>query len=565
MYKKFMSIFDPRGTSEISCIAFVGAAVVNQLQIFPYYMLASLGFGALVVGWMYMLQTRLIEKKARKLFRWIGCNLLVFFILQMTCEYFFAGRLNLQALVWHCYFIPMTWIPLISLFLATYMNIGEENNALYFKLHWLCLPSAALNAALIISGLHQQATHSIQLVGNVPPNTIFDFSSNWLNMLSTMWVLVLIWLYVILICRKCFLTHLSPFMILPISMVMYGTVVALTYGTATSEPLLVMLHRMYGFAEIFAMLTICVWELCIQLGFFPRNNNLMGIFNISDINAQFIDRFGRVHSSATTKPLDKDILRKADNHPYMLNQNIRMTSREVRGGRIYWMDDMTVINSMIDEIEENNEQLKAENELIRRENELRAEQARWRAWNRLYQRLYKIIRPQVKKIDNLLKNVEQDSEEQFRIKLAEASVYCAYAKRRANLALIEALHNHASAEELYLAIREFLEYLQLCHVRCHVFEHTSEQMFLSKQLSALYDFFENAVEHYYPILHAAMVDVMEDQKDLVLNMELDVSHYVSAVWWNTNKAKRYGIQISEEYEDDCVYVHIRALEGGGGH
>lgn len=120
----------------------------------------------------------------------------------------------------------------------------------------------------------------------------------------------------------------------------------------------------------------------------------------------------------------------------MLTPDIRLQSRPIHAGHVFWKENFTTIHQLNRQLEEARAILAEENDLIQAENEMKEEQTRLREQTR-----------------QLLNGLTSDSPD-FDTRLAQACVLNSYIKRRTNLMLLKEKETQADAAELGLCIRE---------------------------------------------------------------------------------------------------------------
>ena len=97
---------------------------------------------------------------------------------------------------------------------------------------------------------------------------------------------------------------------------------------------------------------------------------------------------------------------------------------------------------------------------------------------------------------------------------------CAYIKRRSNLMLIADRSEEISSEELYLSIRESLEYLKLTGVMA-IAEQSGSRMWRAKDLLLAYDFLEEILEEVLWHVNALVVTIRNEEcPGLLLELNL---------------------------------------------
>ena len=123
----------------------------------------------------------------------------------------------------------------------------------------------------------------------------------------------------------------------------------------------------------------------------------------STVAAQIVDGQGKPMYRAKGAPLlTGEQLQTAVWGAVMLDANARLQSAPVQNGRVYWVEDVSRIHRIREQLAEVNAQLSEENELIRAENELKRQYAQIEEKNRLMDAMIRLVQPQLLQIHGLL-------------------------------------------------------------------------------------------------------------------------------------------------------------------
>ena len=166
---------------------------------------------------------------------------------------------------------------------------------------------------------------------------------------------------------------------------------------------------------------------------------------------------------------------------------------------------MTSINRLNADLQETADLLAAENTLLEEENKIKERTARIETQNRLYDEIALSVRPQLDRLDALLKDAERGGALN-RDDLAPAAVLGAYVKRHSNLVLNADLSPTMSSTDLHFAIKETCEYLELSGLRCALMVQGKSEL-PSAFVILAYECFEAVLEAASPAAHAIMVDL----------------------------------------------------------
>ena len=173
-------------------------------------------------------------------------------------------------------------------------------------------------------------------------------------------------------------------------------------------------------------------------------------------------------------------------------QDTRLSGMDLQAGYAFFFSDESDQHRLNEELESANDILSMENELLEHEQELIEEKASIEERNRLYDEAAAAVYPEQKRIAGLLE-LMQPGKRSFRQDMAQVLFITAYVKRKANFVMLNADHGHITPEELTVALKESLRFLNYCGIE------TDARITVSKDYSfdtatAVYDCFETAAE-----------------------------------------------------------------------
>ena len=150
----------------------------------------------------------------------------------------------------------------------------------------------------------------------------------------------------------------------------------------------------------------------------------------------------------------------------------------------------------------------------------------------------------------------------LRTKLSRMAFLGAYVKRRANLTLVAESEGDALTEELYLSIRESLEYLRLQHIAAGVVgdsENAARAVLSREQVFLCYDYFQYTMEQALPGLTAVQV-TMNCRDHFQLRMEMDNASALPEKHISEDELERIGGRLTIQTEDETSYVTLEFPE-----
>lgn len=377
--------------------------------------------------------------------------------------------------------------PLFSLFAALQMG-WREDEAFSGWWHLMYLPAALLIGGVLTNNLHHQAFRPALGAETLEAAYIHG----WVYYLAMAWSVALLLATGVMVYRKCRVCESRRLAWVPF--------LAFGGGFALCALSFANLYTLHKTPECLCLTFAAFWESCLQVGLVPTNGYYRYFFAESTAAAQIVDSQGRTRYRAQSAPvLTRQQLREAAREPVLLDTDTRLQSAPIRGGRVYWVEDISGINRIRAQLSEVNAQLSEENELIQAENELKRQRAEIEEKNRLMDAMLRLVEPQLLQINRLLEDGAAQS-------LKHVCLLGAYVKRRVNLALICEKKETVPAEELTHCIRESLTYLTQYGVACALHQEGSGSVG-SRDAQTAYDFFEDCLEAALPSLSAMMVRV----------------------------------------------------------
>ena len=307
------------------------------------------------------------------------------------------------------------------------------------------------------------------------------------------------------------------------------------------------------------MIILC--ESYIQTGLIPSNIGYGAFLNASTLNASLTDNSGTLcYASENAAILTPEQIEAAKSGPFMMNNNTRLCSRPVSGGRIYWVDDLTAINQTNEEIANNKKRLLKYNEILKAETELKARTAKAAEQNHLYDVMAIAVKPQLDRLANILESAKADDPD-LKHKYALASVYSAFIKRRCNLALIGESMEYMQSFELISSIRESVEYLKAYGIHCY-FGFDECGVLSTKSVILTYELFEMVVESILPQLSSLLVNLAASDGKLVLKLSMEATDAAIDANWQSDRVKECNGTLSVTSEDHSLFITFCVGNGG---
>ena len=499
-------------------------------------------FGA----WGVSVWRRIVQKQIRRYLLLVSI-LIAFWLVIRTIKFNLGMDLNVNRYIWYGYYIPMLFIPLMALFVS--LSLGKAES--YHLPRWtaaLYIPTAILVLLVLTNDFHQ-------LVFTFPPGT--DIWTDKSYAYNTGYWFVICWealcaaAAIIIMLFKCRIPQSRSVLWLPL--LPFG--VSLLYGLMyiASVPWLITIAG--DFTVMQCLLYTAVFESCIQCGFIQSNTGYDMLFPVSTLSAQVVDKnYNVVYSSVSVYKLPKPVLRQTETGTVALDRNTLLKGNAIRAGFVVWQEDVTELADAIDELKENQEQIKHANRVERENYNTKRLISQLREKNRLYDLLQQQTAKQNALLSGVLEAYCQTVDESERKKLlAKAAVFGAYIKRRGNLVFLGEQNKLLPAAELSLCLNESMQNLELMGVICEL-TLKLDGMIAIDTATRIYDMFQSVVEAALEGLTGIWVHVSERTGDVIARIEAVSPANLSAV-------DLYGIKAVRE-DDSTWSLTLRLPKGG---
>ena len=509
------------------------------------FLLTSMIYMTLALGYAVSIQQRIMQTAVRRLML-AAVGMAALWIFLRTCKYRFFASEQITRLLWYLYYLPQLLSPTLALLASLHLGRREDQPTMR-PWYLLLLPAGLLFLGVMTNDLHHLAFCF------TPGGDNDDYTHGPLYFLAVGWMLGMMASSVVVLFRKSRVRRGRKFIWLP--GVLFAAGFALSLLSFTD------IITAYKIPELFCATFMVTWECCIRIGLVPTNTNYGGFFAASTLSAQIADQQDRVvFRSAEARQLTEAQMQSAHEGMVSLDQDTRLHSHGIQGGRIYWTDSITELNRIRRQLEETAGLLAEENELLRAENEARLQQARLEEQNRLYDSMLPAVRTQLNAINVLLSDAAPDTPDLDR-RMTIICVYGAYVKRRCNLALIQQAETCMGLQELALCIRESLGCLSALGVS-ECFRQQGDMQVSPSAVMLAYDFFEAAVEAALPGLSTLMVNLRADGRRLTLRLAMeDASASLPAAWEKEQLAEQ-SARVEQETQDGTLFLTLRMAKAG---
>ena len=414
-----------------------------------FYMISQIGCVLIICCWLITVQSRIIQSGIKKLMLGIGGLFILYHTMQMIKYCLFAENADVGRYMWYGYYIPMTLIPLIAVYILRSLSVPEKTD---IGGSWKAL---GIPAALICAGFMTNDLHGLAF-----------FIPNWYEngdkgrTLGPIYYLYLLFMAVLLVLGICCAVRMNKNtknkkrLLYPAVPLLLGIIYLVLY-TVKKPWVTINGQELWEMAEVFNFMMVGFLEVCIQIGLIPTNMGYKKLFALTDISARVENTKGE--TVFHTQGAEND---------HTSSGEYRTVRTPVTGGMFIYDMDIGTLNRLNEELNEATDALETRNELLRHENEISEERKKSEAAIRIYDRIADIVSPQTEQIQKLLS--DDKDEEKLRRNLARTAVLNTYIKRRSNMELEARKDGTLPFGELVTAVAESLEYSKLSEAETYL-------------------------------------------------------------------------------------------------
>lgn len=279
--------------------------------------------------------------------------------------------------------------------------------------------------------------------------------------------------------------------------------IILIYCILAVGGLRLVLRNFITLPNIFCLCIIWFWETCLQTGLIRSNYNYDRIFEKASVSAEITDERGRIYYRAGNVE-GLSFQRSGEDATGSLTSDGRIIrASRVKGGYVYWIDDVRDIIKIEDELREVREHLSEEHEILLAEKELKEEELSVLTKSRIYDMISQKVSPQLRRIESILDYLETNYDKRL---LAALCILTVYIKRVSNLLMLAESGEYLDIRELELSLKESCDYIELYGAKCERFFNASGKL-KSDKLIEMYDSFESIIEQNIEELHDVKIEL----------------------------------------------------------
>ena len=501
----------------------------------------------LFAAWRFSVRQRIVPKNTRRYLSAVAFFLILWMVIR-TVKYYFVVDPNINRILWYCYYIPMLFVPLFSIFVSA--SIGKPENSRMSK--WL-IPATILTFIFTLFVLTNDFHQLAFAFKATKENSVAEYSHQIVYYLAIGWIIIMTFLSLVTLILKCSISVCKRKIWIPL----------LVFAVTTAACFLCFIYatQSYKVPELFSFSFILLIETCIFIGLIPSNDNYLLYSEISSLPFVITDNdlvpvINHLDDTDITKEQYQDC---RTNGPLFLNENIRLSNQKISGGHIFYIEDLSSITKMVNELSSKNELLSEEKELIAYENELKEKKIKLQQKNQLYDKVFSILNKDLLQLKALLESTDKDSKD-YSKNLKKACVYLSYIKRRSNLEILHSQKENINIEEIILSINESLLYLNECNISASLINEAKGE-YDGNECILLYEFFQYYLKTCFDSLNEILIRIDSVNDQLSLRIISNVTD-ISLEGFDHEKLNQYKGKLASFTEDNLFYT-ILSFEKGG--
>lgn len=458
----------------------------------------------IVIMWGVSVNIRIIYRDVRMLLECISIGMLLL-IISMICRYGVIEETNLSR--YTGYLFQINFFAICFLSFLTALQIGrtyEKRNPAY----WAVAAGLAMSVEMLI------ATNDYhQLIYEISPEGE-TWVENYGGGRLYYWLIVLeasLWLLTIVVIeRKCQKSRNSY----RLNWLLMGTVItvsAYSFWYSISD-----LH-LYEQPVASCFLTIAVWEICIQQRVFPSNSGYKDFFEKSSVPMLVTNMKGEIiYKSLTTEPISREQLKNAISKPCIINGSHRLSSHAIKGGRSYWIDDISELNCINEELKNVVCQLGEQGEILKAEANIRSERRQIDIQNSLYEKFIEKNFKKFGEIQQLLAKSENRGNPEI---LLKACIEMTFYLGIAELEVTKLRNDTKAIVVLEIYLKNLFHQLELYGIKSNM-QITANGYISSESVSMLYTRLGKIVVSDYENLRCVEILITDIGKTVEMRTEL---------------------------------------------
>ncbi len=504
----------------------------NQIETTTFFLPLLLITICYMIGVKRRISDRVIRNQL-----FVALILLIFFITIGLLKSLNSSSEVIETTLWYLYYLPILFLP--ALFVKIALHAGHKRISqrvlraynVYFVLTFIPLLLVFTNNLhnfifIVHDYMHSYFTHNVG----------YYFVMVWVSV-------SVIFSYELLVYKNITSPRKGAFIypaLLSIALVIY----------ACARAMRVTFFVEFDLTFAVTIMVILYIESCIQSRLFPTNKGYDRFFKHSNLAMEITDNNDKaVYKSLVTQDV---------------NENFIKRSSRISGGRFYYFEDYTAINTAEMKLLAINDEIKKNNEFLLQKQEVKSNLAALSAEKAAYDSIDNIL---LVGTDKIKRYIEQIASGADRKKLMTAINVCATIMKRDSMYRINALYQ--DSQPVSILVNSFAEIKDILSsnnifltIHCEVFKNLPTAtiavmyaFFASVTLSAIEVHCKDILLQIYEkdgeIVFSALADRELFEKEKLENLpKYKIEYTVVAKDWEDSKIYLLTFKSSDEVQDD---------------
>ena len=465
-------------------------------------------------AWVIYLGKHVVHKKTRRCLTAIGCLMVFWFFVRTVKFHIFHEPLG-EHICWYLYYIPMILIPVLGLSAALFFVEKDEEKTVR-QIIILLTVAAVLIISVFTNDLHQLVFR----FSKQPPFSDRDYSYGILFAVIQGWMLSCLTGMEIILIRKSRIPGKKQFW-LPV----IPGILLLGWNVGNIFHLSFIQTLAGDMTAVCCLLMAAIYQGCIVCGLIQTNNRYFELFQTSGgLDAEITDdSFQRYYHSGDFPKLSPEMRTMIIHRSSVQEQGIRINHIPIRGGHLFWSEDISILLDQYQDIREQQEELIARNRLLQKTYEKEAERRKTEEQNRLLNMIQNQTAGQLELLSQLMDELERtESRERYDLLLGKIVVIGTYLKRRKNLVLTQYTSdgNVLTMEDLRQSLAESCDSLKLCRIRAAYYVENGDIQLNAEDILKCYDTFEWLAERLSDVMQSMFYRVSQIDDDLRISVHI---------------------------------------------
>lgn len=490
-------------------------------------------------AWVIYLEKHVVHKKMRRCLTGIGCLMVFWFFIRTVKFHIFYEPLG-EHICWYLYYVPMILIPVLGLSAALFFVEKDEEKTVR-KIIMLLIVAAVLIVSVFTNDLHQLVFR----FSKQPPFSDMDYSYGILFMVIQAWMLLCLTGMEIILIRKSRIPGKKQFWMPVIPGIL---LLGWNIGNMFRLPFIKVIAG--DMTAVCCLLMAAIYQGCILCGLIQTNSRYFELFQTSGgLDAEITDySFQRYYHSGDFPELTPELRAIIIDRSFVQEEGIRINHIPIRGGHLFWSEDISVLLDQYQDIREQQEELTTRNRLLQKTYQKEAERRKAEEQNRLLNMIQNQTAGQLELLSQLMDELERtESREQYDWILGKIVVVGTYLKRRKNLVLTQYTsdRNLLTMEDLRQSLAESCDSLKLCRIRAAYYVEKGNVQLNAEDILKCYDTFEWLVERLSDVMQSVFYRVSQIDDALRISV-----HIVSETDLGVLMSERPELKVQQEDEDE---------------